>query len=244
MRKSILYCGDHDLDDAARYLAACIKKAKFSYHYLRSNQPPGDDFLENSYLLYILSDYPSANFTSKQMKHLIKQIYEGASLLMIGGWGSFKGVDGDYGTTPLSEILPVTCLRSDDRVQGHAGYRIVKNTNQEYFKGLDFDSAPGVAGFNLVTAKKSGKEILSIEVIKFDTANHCYSVVRREPFLVLGSYGMGRVAALTTDLAPHWAGGFVDWGKKRLNLKGPGDVSVDIGEQYFQFVEELLALVI
>ena len=60
------------------------------------------------------------------------------------------------------------------------------------------------------------------------------------PLLVVGQYGKGRTAALATDVAPHWVGGWVDWGKRRVTQKLPDGGSVEIGDDYAQFFAQLV----
>jgi hypothetical protein len=59
------------------------------------------------------------------------------------------------------------------------------------------------------------------------------------PLLVVWQHGRGRVAALATDVAPHWVGGFVDWGDRRITQAVAGG-SVEIGNWYAQFFHNLL----
>jgi uncharacterized membrane protein len=59
------------------------------------------------------------------------------------------------------------------------------------------------------------------------------------PLLVVGQHGRGRVAALATDVAPHWVGGFVDWGDRRIT-QDVADGFVEIGNWYAQFFRNLL----
>ncbi|MDO4586274.1 MAG: glutamine amidotransferase [Planctomycetia bacterium] len=63
--------------------------------------------------------------------------------------------------------------------------------------------------------------------------------VRRYPLLVVDKYGSGRTAAFASDVAPHWVGGFVDWGKKRL-FQNVGDGFIEVGEDYAQFFRNLI----
>ena len=49
-----------------------------------------------------------------------------------------------------------------------------------------------------------------------------------------------RTAALATDLAPHWCGGLVDWGKRRLKLKVTGKIQIEVGDLYVEFVSSLI----
>ena len=60
------------------------------------------------------------------------------------------------------------------------------------------------------------------------------------PLLAFGSYGRGTTAALTTDLAPHWVGGWVDWGQQRINAQAPGGAEVEVGHLYAKFITQLV----
>jgi len=56
---------------------------------------------------------------------------------------------------------------------------------------------------------------------------------------VVGAWGQGRTAALATDVAPHWVGGMVDWGDRRIVQDLPGGF-VEIGNWYAEFFRNLL----
>lgn len=243
MAPKILNCGDDTLDEAARYLGGVLKFSKLRFEYQKSKGSQTqfkDAFLKKKYDLYILSDYPSKNFSKKQLTILSQKIYEGASLLMVGGWGSFGGFDGDYHQTPLKKVLPVQILSTDDRVSGAPAYRISKRIKDNYFRNLNFNEAPGIAGFNRFKVKKGSKEVLSTQTFKFKPNR----VLSKDPLLVLGSHGLGRVACLATDLAPHWIGGLVDWGNRRYNIRVTKKTSIEVGEKYIHFVQELLGLLL
>ena len=60
------------------------------------------------------------------------------------------------------------------------------------------------------------------------------------PVLVVGMAGMGRTAAFATDIAPHWVGGFVDWGAARVTGQAVGSHLVEVGSDYAQFWKQLL----
>ena len=59
------------------------------------------------------------------------------------------------------------------------------------------------------------------------------------PLLIVGQHGRGRVATLATDVAPHWVGGLVDWGDRRVTQEVAGGF-VEIGNWYAQFFRNLL----
>ncbi len=66
------------------------------------------------------------------------------------------------------------------------------------------------------------------------------SLPERFPLLVVGRYGNGNVAALATDVAPHWVGGFVDWGKQRVTQELGDEASIEVGADYVRFFTQLV----
>ena len=244
MKKRILYCGDDTLATAARYLGGVLKKERFFYDYLPSDARPSEVFLKTHYDLYILSDYPSRRFPGWALQRIAQNVRNGSSLLMIGGWGSFKGVDGNYHQTSLRNVLPVRLLAHDDRVQGGLSYRITLEVRGRYFRGLDFRTSPGIAGYNRVLLKGGARPILSVQTLGQSSKSPGLHVVKKDPLFVLGSHGRGQVGALMTDLAPHWVGGLVDWGKRRIRIQLTHKVGIEIGENYLKFVKELIHLML
>ncbi|MFT5206469.1 MAG: putative membrane protein [Candidatus Omnitrophota bacterium] len=239
MKSKILYCGDEDLNHAAKYLACVLKFLNHKYDYVRSNDKIPSKY-NHPYALVILSDYPSARWSKKAMQLLKDNIYAGSSLLMIGGWGSFSGNDGNYAATSLAEALPVKIKKTDDRCQGSVAYRIRRTTTKNNFGKLDFKYAPTIAGFNHVQLKKTAHQILAVDTLKNNPKTNQLVTQSSSPLLAYGEYGLGRVATLMTDLAPHWSGGFVDWGHKRHDLKIAPKIGIDVGVHYIQFIEELI----
>ena len=114
-KKDVLYCGDASLSAGAQYLAGIMTHYNITYDYIRMSDAMPDGQIEGNYKLYVLSDYPSKNFSAKEAQMLIQKIRDGASLLMIGGWESFHGLLGNYHASQLGQLLPVNCLQEDDR---------------------------------------------------------------------------------------------------------------------------------
>lgn len=85
----------------------------------------------NAYDAIILSDIganslllpPAVWLHSKTVPNRLKLIKawveKGGNLLMVGGYFSFQGIDGKarWRRTPVEDVLPVTCLPYDDRVE-------------------------------------------------------------------------------------------------------------------------------
>jgi uncharacterized membrane protein len=189
-----------------------------------------------------LSDYPAENLQESEMEYIEGQVRAGAGLLMIGGWESFQGVAGGYHGTLIEELLPVSISAKDDRVNSADPCCVVPGVKHPVRDGLPFDSPPLVAGYNKFAAKPGTVEVLALR--RFRTSFRAgdevvFQAVATDPFLVTGIWGAGRTAALATDLAPHWVGGFVDWGPERKKLENGGR-EVEVGNLYLQFAGQLL----
>ena len=139
---------------------------------------------------------PSATFVKSEKKpnraNLIRDyVLDGGSLLMIGGYLTFSGVDakGKWHDTAVQEVLPVEVLTVDDRMEHCEGIRPVTVKDHEALAGIQSEW-PEVLGYN--------KTILKPEA---DLA----VTVGEDPFIAFGEYGKGKSAVFTSDCAPHWA---------------------------------------
>ncbi len=142
--------------------------------------------------------------TPNRLRLLRDYVGKGGGLLMFGGYYSFQGINGGarYHKTPVEDVLPVTCLPVDDRVEVPEGYApvVVGPQSHPILKGLGKDW-PILLGFNEVVVK-DGAEVLA-------TVSSDY---RSLPLLVTGKYGQGRTVAWTSDVGPHWLPpGFIAW---------------------------------
>ena len=131
---------------------------------------------------------------------LIKEyVRNGGGLIMAGGYLSFQGIYGSarYHRTPIEEVLPVTLLSVDDRVEKPEGINpTVKRSEHAILQGLGGDW-PYLLGFNEVIAKEDGEVLVT---------------VGEYPLLVTGAFGKGRAVAWTSDVGPHWCPKeFIEW---------------------------------
>ena len=239
MSKDVLYCGDATLESGACYLAGIMTRAGIGYDYVPFDVELPSGQLDHDYRLYLLSDYPSGMLPEQAMKTLIERVEAGASLLMIGGWESFHGLIGHYHRTPLAKVLPVDCLDHDDRNNWYQGLMPEVTTSHPSIAGLPWDQPPVVCGYNEVKAKPGSTVVLSLRKVLIN--NGAVSLdEHRLPLLVIGSYGKGRTGAFSTDIAPHWVGGMVDWGKGRVKAQAPGARAIEVGDAYAGFIEKLI----
>jgi uncharacterized membrane protein len=132
--------------------------------------------------------------------HAIRDyVAAGGGLVMVGGYLTFQGIDAkaQYAGSAVEDALPVTLMRSDDRVEspqgvtatiGEAGHPILAGVPAAW---------PALLGYNRVTAKEDAAVI---------------ATAGDDPLLVAGPYGKGRGVAFTSDCGPHWAPPpFVEW---------------------------------
>jgi uncharacterized membrane protein len=131
---------------------------------------------------------------------LIKEyVLQGGGLVMAGGYLSFQGIYGSarYHRTPIEEVLPVSMLPIDDRIEKPQGINpAVTRKDHPITQGIEGDW-PYLLGFNEVKPKENGDVL---------------ATVGEYPLLVAGSFGRGRGVAWTSDVGPHWCPKeFVDW---------------------------------
>jgi uncharacterized membrane protein len=243
MNKKILYLGDTRLTEAASYLAGVLAYYGFRYEY-----HPSDASFENSWAgqdtaLVILSDYAAKNFSRQQLERLASAVRKGLSLFMIGGWESFVGLEGGYQQTAIAEVLPVTLLESDDRVNQSCCCMVRQNHKHPVVRDLPFEqNPPSIGGFNRLIAKADSDVVLSaIEYRAFWRESELHFETKCEsPLLVLGTNGEGRTAAFASDAAPHWVGPLVDWGDKRLTARAAGSAEIEVGNWYAEFFKNVI----
>lgn len=243
MTSKVLYLGDTSLGSAAGYLAGVMTHSAIDFDYHASDEKFSDAWSSPGCEAVILSDYPSANFDESQVRHLVENVQNGMGLLMIGGWESFTGLGGDYGRTRFQEVLPVVMQEADDRMNNSGPCVVVRDIDHPIVASLPFDEdAPVVGGFNRVRAKAHAVTVLSVhtftaavndEGVRFDPAETF-------PLLVLGRFGRGQVAAFASDVAPHWVGGLVDWGKDRVQAQAPGAAPVEVGGHYARLFANII----
>jgi uncharacterized membrane protein len=190
-RREVLYCGDATMATGACYLGGVMTLAGIGFDYVEMEASFPERTLEKEYALIILSDYPSGNFPPGVLKEIARKVEQGTSLLMIGGWESFHGLIGNYQASDLAPILPVECLRQDDRLNWCQGLIPEVVSPHPILQGLPWDEPPMVCGCNIVRAKKEATVVLALRKLFIEKGQ--LSLGKESfPLLVVGSYGKGR----------------------------------------------------
>jgi hypothetical protein len=246
--KRVAYLGDTALPGPASYLAGILTHFGIPFLHVPSDETPPEAAFVEQVGLYVLSDYPSANFETGAMETLCRRVDAGAGLLMLGGWESYHGLGGDYDATPLARRLPVVMETSDDRCNAAQGVAVRRVADHPVLDGLPFETPPCIGGYNRFAAAPEAKTILEGEILHLAVGEHDGALRctpgERFPLLTVskgnaGPAGSGRRACLATDVAPHWVGGFVDWGAPRLTVAMEND-SIEVGCRYAAFFRNLV----
>jgi len=241
--REVLYMGDDSLQGAAAYLGGVLTHAGVDFSYVPSTRAAPLELLKRSHGLIIVSDYPAKRLESEAQAGIVASVERGASLMMIGGWESFHGLAGEYHEGLMSKILPVKCKACDDRVNYCQG--VVPWIVKEHpcLEGLPWHEPPIFCGFNETSLADDAELVLSARLLQIREESLSFAD-KDYPLLAFGSFGEGKTAALTTDLAPHWVGGWVDWGTKRISARAEGGNEVEVGQWYAQFISQLVGFLI
>ena len=242
MSEKILYIGDTALDSAACYLAGVLTHYGIDFDYIPTGERCDADRIAG-YSAFVISDYPADDFGQGALEKIKDAVSAGAGLFMPGGWDSFVGCGGGYDKSPLKEVLPVIMNSGDDRVNSHRIELVIKQDEHPILDGLDFESdIPSIGGYNDFQAKQDAKVLLSTQTYSASVSGDeaIFSKLGSRPLLAVGYYRQGRVAALATDLAPHWVGGLVDWGKQRVYAKAAGSIDIEVGSDYAKLMSNIV----
>jgi hypothetical protein len=199
-------------------------------------ESPGDAV--DGFDLAILSDATADRLGDATLRALAARVERGLGLLMVGGWTSFGR--GGFVGSPLEGVLPVAMTDGDDRIAWPSGAYLVPSGQHEITDGLPWEEPPVVTGANDVKPKEGASVVLNARAVVAVDVHAARFHGDLYPVLVVGALGRGRVAALATDLAPHWSGGWTDWGGGNLDVQEGGE---QVGRGYARFVAQLAAWV-
>ncbi|MEN2470605.1 glutamine amidotransferase [Burkholderia sp. GS2Y] len=195
---------------------ACMSDSQYRVTHMPSHEAQQAFPLEldalRRYDAVILSDigantlllHPNTWARSERMPNRLKLLRDyvagGGALMMIGGYLSFQGINASarFRNSPVEEVLPVTCLPYDDRVEVPEGFMPQVNGPHPLLAGLGH-AWPHLLGYNEVQSKPGATVLATVP----ETGH---------PLLVAGGYGKGRTVAWTSDMSHHWMPSeFMNW---------------------------------
>lgn len=137
--------------------------------------------------------------TANRLNLIADYVSNGGSLLMIGGYLTFQGIEakGHWYGTVVEDVLPIKMLPGDDRVEEPQGVSIeVVRPDHPVMKGIPTEW-PQFLGYNRLLPKE-GANVLARR--------------GQDVFIAVGQYGKGRSMAFASDCGPHWGPPpFVNW---------------------------------
>lgn len=240
----ILYLGDTALNNAAAYLAGVMHASGWRYTYRQSDQEADAELIAGPWRACVLSDYPASRLAPELQRQIVDRVRQGAGLLMIGGWESYHGIGGNWNGTAIGEILPVEMQTTDDRVNCDSPV-FVRTCGAEHpiLRSLPWSTRPPlIGGYNRFRVRAEATPLLEATRYSANLEGKLpqLSLMGVDPLLAVSHVGSGRVAALATDVAPHWVGPWVDWGSRRVQAQGPGAEAIEVGDLYAQFFRQLV----
>ena len=238
----ILYAGDSSVGGAANYLLGVLRWLSARVQHVSPSSTLTPDLLRHRYDAVILSDFPARQAPARSQLLIAQQVQQGTGLLMVGGWASFSGPSGGWRGSQIERLLPVRCLARDDRVQWAGGGLIVREGDHPMFRALSFSDPPVICGFNAVRPTPASRVLLRVHrlVTRRGRPASVTLASSGEPLLVIHADWHRRIAALATDLAPHWCGGLVDWGRARIRLPVSNHHRIEVGDRYVRWVAALI----
>ena len=221
------------------YVEGALSTA-FRLTKLHSGQPLAGSEPERrlgEHALVVLTDYPARNLHAAHQETIAAAVERGGcGLLMIGGRASFGGPHGSYYGSRIAELLPVEIGVEDDRVNSPLGTVLVARRQSHPAIVSIRDQEPCVVvGYNGVRQREGGTVLVDGHRLHVDAELRPRLEKTTTPVLTVWQRGAGRVGALAPDVMPHWAGGIVDWGEKRVKLPTGNEV----GHLYPAFLVDL-----
>ncbi len=241
----ILYAGDSPVGGPANYLLGILHSLKADCLHLAPTEVLKPSLLKKHFDLILLSDFSRKQTPDISQRLIAGQVMSGCGFLMVGGWGSFSGPFGGWHHSILEDILPVNCLGRDDRLNFPQGALMSVTQPHSMFRSLAFDHPPVICGMNLIQPKKTAKVLLGVRKITTKGSNFRQKLraaldSKTYPLLAIHEAPRVRTAAFAADFAPHWCGGFVDWGNKTLKLPVNQQIRIEVGNYYVSFVSCLI----
>ena len=155
------------------------------------------DIGSNTLLLHP-DTFPKSIRKPNRLQAIRDYVFAGGGFLMVGGYFAFSGMDAKckYGHTALREVLPVTCLDTDDLMEHPEGVTPMVVKKHPALENVPADW-PFFLGYNRTLPREDCETVMTID---------------GDPFLSFGEFGNGRAGAFATDCAPHWGPPeFLDW---------------------------------
>ena len=160
----------------------------------------------SAYDVVILSDVGANSFvlspevflegrrTDNPLLALAEWTRGGGGLMMAGGYLSFTGFQAraNFARTAVADVLPVTMLDADDRVEAPQGVSMAVTDPSHPVAagwGEQAPSAPTLLGYNVVRPREDATVVATVD---------------DDVLVATREVGEGRSLVWTSDIGPHW----------------------------------------
>lgn len=236
----VLLAGE-TLNGSANYLMAVFRRLSAEVTHISPEKILHPRRLRRQFDAIIFSDFSKANTPESSQKLIMEQIECGTGFMMIGGWASFSGPFGRWEGSLIEKILPVNCLKKDDRINFPSGALVIQNQKHPVLKKNLLNHPPIICGLNQILPKKNSVTVLCAKKIVSGKNGACLFLdSKKYPLLVIDPDPRKRIAAFSSDFAPHWCGGLLDWGGNSEKIKVNSKSTVEVGKSYIQFISSLI----
>ncbi len=169
-----------------------------------------DELAGDRYDVIVIGDLPAAAFGDQQLTRIANMVASGKALLMTGGFRSFD--PGGYGGTALSQVLPIQMIpNASPGAAGNDRFELVGPLRPQMIVDHPItrltEAGDSAAQWRRLPPIEGGsklgppKQAPGVSVLLADE--------KKQPLLVVGEFGKGRVAALGLDSTWQW------WTKKQ-----------------------------
>ena len=182
---------------------------------------------------YILEGVAADAVSPRIARAIELRVEAGAGLVALGGLGAYG--HGGYANTSLGRLLPVEIEDGDDRECVPSGLFLRRRMMHPLFDGMPWDQPPVVTGCHRLKPRPGSEILLEGARILSMSASNAALAAKTTPLLIVGDRGLGRVAALATDLGGTWSNGWAHWGAPSI----PAHHCDSLGTAYCHFVTRL-----
>lgn len=197
-----------EYNEGVKWLKGALESSGMTVHHIPNHLAPtafptSRNALKE-YQVVILSDIGSNTLllhpdtvsrcqpTPNRLQAIKDYVEDGGGLIMFGGWMSFQGIEGKahYKGTLIEELLPVTMVDGDDRVEVPEGFSLtVTEPRHPVLEGVP-DRWPPFLSYNRILAKPNATVL---------------ATRGNDTIWAAGGFGKGRTMAFAVDCAPHGA---------------------------------------
>ncbi|HEY3325342.1 MAG TPA: VWA domain-containing protein [Planctomycetota bacterium] len=181
---------------------------------------PDEAFTLSARSVVIIGDIAASRFSKEQIEKLQNAVETGAGLIVLGGLKNLG--PGEYGATPLAELLPVVVGKNDTQLDESFRLRLAPDAPNHYAIRLDVSAEKTAERWNKLAPldgrvstgplKPAAMPLLIAQPLPPTSSAPSTQLQQTAPRTILAglNYSKGRTLVLTADTTWKWAVGPAD----------------------------------